>query len=402
MTAPVLVPAAGLTPFILAALRERQLPKTRPSALFLALGLTGVYLLANASWSLAPRSSYATVGTYAMLVATAYVAINGLTDLRPAVRQVLALGIAAGVAVGAAILLFEVSTGLLLRRALASVFPALRPGPLQFQVDGGVVTSILPEVLNRTTSALTLCVWPVLLLVGRLDAARWVKALLYIALAGGVAGIYVSEHQTSMLAVLGSALAFAICLLSRPIGLSLTALGWTTATLLVVPLCMLAYAGGAYHVQWLPNTARERIVIWGYTTEQIPKAPMLGVGLGTSRVLNEQTRSVRDYAPGTDYRRTTRGHSHNIYLQAWFETGAVGAGLLFVLGLLVLNAIKGAAAAAQPYLAATFVASALVAASSFSLWAPWFMACFALVAILGWLAALLTEDEGSSAPQSHR
>jgi O-antigen ligase len=116
---------------------------------------------------------------------------------------------------------------------------------------------------------------------------------------------------------------------------------------------------------------------------------VLGVGIATPRVLNERTRNISEFAPGSEYKRSTRSHSHNLYLQVWFETGAVGAGMLLVLGLLVLRSLQAAAEVARPYLYAAFVTSALIGASSFSLWAPWFMASFALAVILAGVGAAL-------------
>jgi O-antigen ligase len=95
-------------------------------------------------------------------------------------------------------------------------------------------------------------------------------------------------------------------------------------------------------------------------------------------------------APGTDFRLTTSLHSHNAYLQAWYETGAVGAAILMAVGLLVLRSVGEAPSHAQPYLYATFVSCALMGGASFSLWQTWFMASLGLVAVfatLGWALA---------------
>src|SRR4029450_11808593 len=91
--------------------------------------------------------------------------------------------------------------------------------------------------------------------------------------------------------------------------------------------------------------------------------------------------------PGSEFRLTTGLHSHNGYLQTWYEAGAVGATLLLAFGLLVLRSLAAAPTGAQPYLYASFVACALMGGSSFSLWQPWFMAALGLAAVfagLGW------------------
>ena len=79
-------------------------------------------------------------------------------------------------------------------------------------------------------------------------------------------------------------------------------------------------------------------------------------------------------APGSEFRLTTGLHSHNGYLQTWYEAGAVGAAFLLAIRPSGAQVAGSAPAEAQPYLYATFVACALMGGSSFSLWQPWFMA----------------------------
>ncbi len=45
----------------------------------------------------------------------------------------------------------------------------------------------------------------------------------------------------------------------------------------------------------------------------------------------------------------------------------------------------------QPYLAATFAAGALLIATAYSIWAPWFMASLAMASIFAALGAGLPE-----------
>ena len=160
--------------------------------------------------------------------------------------------------------------------------------------------------------------------------------------------------------------------------------------MLVVPLATLAYHSELYLAAWMPHSAQHRIVIWGHTSNQIAKAPILGSGINTARALNDPAGYDAPLAPGSDFRLTTGLHSHNVYLQAWYETGAVGALLLLAIGLLVLSALTRAPRDVQPYLYATFATCALLGGTSFSLWQPWFMASFGFAAgfaMLGWALA---------------
>jgi hypothetical protein len=48
----------------------------------------------------------------------------------------------------------------------------------------------------------------------------------------------------------------------------------------------------------------------------------------------------------------------------------------------------------QPYLAAAFVCGALLIASAYSIWAPWFMASLAMASIFALLGIALPESRG--------
>jgi O-antigen ligase len=160
--------------------------------------------------------------------------------------------------------------------------------------------------------------------------------------------------------------------------------------MLVVPVATLAYHSHLYLSPWLAHSAQHRIVIWGYTSTLIAKAPILGSGINTARALNDPDGYDTPLAPGSDFRLTTNLHSHNGYLQTWYETGAVGALILLGFGLLVLNSLARAPTEVQPYLYATFATCALLGGTSFSLWQPWFMASFGFAAgfaMLGWALA---------------
>ena len=80
-------------------------------------------------------------------------------------------------------------------------------------------------------------------------------------------------------------------------------------------------------------------------------------------------------------------HAHNVFLQVWYELGAVGARLFCALGLAVLAAIARAARPAQAYLAAGFASASVIGAFTWGLWQPWFLAAFVFSAMLAILAA---------------
>jgi hypothetical protein len=70
----------------------------------------------------------------------------------------------------------------------------------------------------------------------------------------------------------------------------------------------------------------------------------------------------------------------------WFETGAVGAGILLCFGLLTLRSIGFQDEGARPALFATFAICTVIAATGFSAFAPWVVASFAVSALFAALA----------------
>jgi O-antigen ligase len=168
--------------------------------------------------------------------------------------------------------------------------------------------------------------------------------------------------------------------------------GWVAANVLAVPAAWLLYSAEAHRAQWLPESARHRVVIWRHTAELVHKAPLLGAGVAAARALDAAGEEGQ-VAPGTHFKLSTDLHSHNAYLQVWFEAGAVGAAIVLGLGLTVLWGLRAFAAEAQPYLAATFTACALLVAFAYSIWAPWFMATLAMVAIFAALGAAVQRPQ---------
>jgi hypothetical protein len=83
--------------------------------------------------------------------------------------------------------------------------------------------------------------------------------------------------------------------------------------------------------------------------------------------------------PGQAFPQWTGRHGHNIYLQTWYELGAIGAGLLLAMGLLILSWLGTLARPGQDYAAAAFVCASVMCASSFGMWQAWFIAATMLV-----------------------
>ena len=91
------------------------------------------------------------------------------------------------------------------------------------------------------------------------------------------------------------------------------------------PVCNLAVATSRRYTnrnqEAVEETEWHRVVVWGYTAEQIMRRPILGVGVNSTEPLDmarpdaERSRKIE----GTRYEARTGGHPHSFYLQVLYE-----------------------------------------------------------------------------------
>jgi O-antigen ligase len=393
--APMAAPAILfliVAPLVVEGMSARDVLTHRPSAASSVLLVATLYLIVNASWSMSPPVGYAAAATLACVGGVIHLANGALIESGNRLVRAMSIGLCAGLLAGAAFICVEVVSAQSVLRIVTTLLPAMRPHERHMLMENGWVVFLEPSILNRSLAIMTLLIWPALLLIGvGLGLPRRQRIWLLLAFVPLAGAILRSEHATSKIALAGGALTFILFTAAPALTRRLIVVGWAAATLLVVPAASLAYSSGLYQSEWLASTAKQRIVIWGYTSEQVVKAPWFGVGLGTTRTLHHDPTQVRERAPGTNYERTTHWHTHNDFLQTWYEAGAVGAVLLFAIGLMTMRSMARVESVAQPYLHAAFVSCALMAASSFSLWQPWFLASFGSVAVFSMVAAHCTE-----------
>ena len=342
----------------------------------------GCYITVNASWSADIAQAYGKVLFYWVVVALVFLAIAGLPKLGAQVLGYIQQAILAATAIGAGVLFFEVLSHGLIERVLFSNITWLRPDPKHIQVVDGRVTAIGPYMLNRNMAALCLVIWPSLLMLRTLCGTHMARhvgvALLTVA---GVAILW-SDHATSVIAITLGGLTFVGMSLAARAMRALIVVAWTAAALLAAPIASLAFDHQLQLAEWLPQTARNRIILWGYTANEIKKAPLLGVGVASTRELDEARAPTAARPEGYGYALRTGRHSHSIFMQTWYELGGLGAVLLLVIGLLGLKVLWRLPHVDQPMAFAGFVAAVTIGASSWGMWQTWFMAAYGIWAVL--------------------
>jgi O-antigen ligase len=306
--------------------------------LALALGLLIGWCLLTALWSFHPLASANLALRVGLLILALLYLIALAQMLRQEQRVWVARGFCLGFAVTVAIVAIELSFG-------APIFTLL---------DGPAGSDYAAfSRLNRGVSALAVLVWPLAALV-------WQKRLhgLALALPPAVLGLaLLSQSAASMLALAVGLLAAAAASLGRGatrVVLAVAVVGTLLGTPLVVGLLQQA---GLERADFVPETGRYRIHVWGVVTERIAERPVAGWGFDTSPDL--PTGDAQPFRPGET---VIPQHPHNGALQIMVEVGAVGS-LLAVLVLFVVGQRIDRLPRPQRSSAAAMLITVLVSAS---------------------------------------
>ena len=239
-----------------------------------------------------------------------------------------------------------------------------------------------------------LSAWPAILMLLFAAKLRHPQALAAIFSAVSFTAILLSNHASSQIALLCSTTILILAWRAPVFALRIAAAFWCLGFALALPISFLAYNAGPQLRESLPASYHARIMIWGYTSEQTLDQPWLGKGVATTRTQNsERASGVREQSEGHRFEGTTGHHGHSIFVQTWYELGAVGAVLFAIAGALVILAATTLARNAQPLAAATFSAFASIAAFAWGMWQTWWICAAAAAAIYVCLAARLQSLE---------
>ncbi|HEY5796893.1 MAG TPA: O-antigen ligase family protein [Bosea sp. (in: a-proteobacteria)] len=138
----------------------------------------------------------------------------------------------------------------------------------------------------------------------------------------------------------------------------------------------------ALHEKLAGSHTRERTDIWLSFGEAILARPLLGSGFGTSSTLDRHPVALAVSPPHRPMLAV--GHPHSAPMQAWVETGAIGAALLAFAGLAFLYRLRHLPVqdlAPRLALAASAFAVASVAHGA---WQGWWIAVLAAAALWLW------------------
>jgi hypothetical protein len=358
-----------------------------------------LYALLSATWAEVPELALEKA-CVALLIAAATISIVSMirAETRPNLLH-MGEGVCIGLFVGLLYLLIELLTDqsikLWLYRAIGLGPEDLNP-PSFFKWDGKNLLTISKEDLTRNIAPAVLFLWPAVTMIKGARGSPWRRAgaILLVLLTATV--VTMSPHESSKLALGVSLGAFGLAHLSLRWAGRLTMLAWVLACLAVVPAALLAHRLELHNSPWLQGSARHRIIIWNFTAEKMLESPWFGIGANMTYVLGPEIERETPSLLGETQKRTLSIHSHNIYLQTWFELGLVGATLLTLVGLSILSAMRSLAPLVQPYAYATFASAATMAAASYGMWQYWFMALYGFCLVTFGIGARLLAQRSAT------
>lgn len=230
--------------------------------------------------------------------------------------------------------------------------------------------------LGRGLITLAQFAWPVVGLMAVMLRRGWALAAVFLAVLIWTA---VQTRISLLLPALLVSGAFAALAWRAPkIGLTM-AFGVAVASILFAP--MMGWLSGLAPESMqaaLPASWEHRLRMWHYAGQRIAESPIVGHGFDASR-------SYQDTYVARDGRDVTivSLHPHNIGLQVWLETGAIGALLLggTLLGVgraLLANFATPARAAA---LSGAVVVIAINGAMTIGAWQYWWWGTILLAAM---------------------
>lgn len=343
---------------------------------------------ASALWSADPGESALRAALAALLILIVIAGAHWTAAAPPERLHPVVKGALVGLGIGLAFILVESLTDQWLTTVAMRKLELLRPGGNKhLSIEDGAIRGVGEYVLNRPLTAMSIFLWPGLLLLASRTPplnTRWLR--LVLVLAAGAAVIF-SVHESSKLAFLAGLAIYALASFRLGIGRRAVIAGWTAMALLVIPLAQGLYAADLHKAEWLPLSARARVVLWHYTAEQYLEAPLIGIGARSTKIEFQQRDTQAEWPQGYPYPLQTGRHSHNVFLQTWYELGVVGAVFMFIAGLATIRAISRLVLSAQPYALAAFASVTAMASSSYGLWQSWFLALLAFAAIFTFLGS---------------
>lgn len=277
-------------------------------------------------------------------------------------------GLRGGLALGAGLLLIEITLN-------GPIYYALINVRLDTYANGAFW-------LNAANVLLILLAWPALMSVK--PSTRLITTI--VALAALMFYAISLRHFTAVVAIgLGGAVALAVWAQSRKIA-AFVAAGVIVGSL-AFPITIGHFADEYGTIDGQPsisNTVQHRYAIWSFVSDRIAEHPLIGWGMNASKTVPHAHDKIW-IGNNEAYVERLPLHPHNLSLQTWLELGLPGLILLIVAEGLIIHRILASAVHRTSVALALgqFTAALTFASLSYGLWQAWWIATL-------WIAASLS------------
>ena len=358
-----------------------------PWAEWLTLGgLLVAYIAISNFWSADTRATIMTAWLIGALIVVTYGGLLLISRCPTAWLEHMTRTMLIAVIAALSFFIFENLTNHALERVVFWPFRAIRFGADGVWFDRTTVIEISDTSIRWRMPALGFLLWPALLicslqLKNSTTPVVWCLQAVLVGAAGWM--MWYSYHRTSVVALMVAIVVFAAASW-RPVEVRRLLSGaWLAGFVLIIPMALMLFSFNLHRDPRLANSLDARIILWAHTAQQVAKHPFRGVGAAATKLLDDRnfTAAEATTPAGFVYLWRTGPHAHNIFLQSWFELGALGTILFAAFGFYILNLTARAPLATQPYLQAAFAAVATTGSASFGLFEPWFMGTFAMCAL---------------------
>ena len=330
----------------------------RPLAI--GLGLLVLWSATASLWSFDPSRSLVLslrVGGIFLAALMLHALIGGIR--RPDLRRRMGVCLVAGLCLALGLMIIELVFGF----------------PLGHAIRGAADLGGDPAVwLNRGATALAILCWPGAAVLWR-ARSRW-AAVTLICVAFGV--LCFLSSLAAVVGLAAAALVAAAALAYPKAGRALLVLATLAAVIGSPVLAQKFYEHDWQTAGWLPFSAQHRVEIWHFSLARIAERPLTGWGFDSARAMKHVADDIE--ASG---RSPVALHPHNAPLQIQLELGLAGMVLALGLSWLLIRGLEALPPPERAFGQAGYVATLVVACTSFGMWQNWWLAlmCWAAIAI---------------------
>jgi O-antigen ligase len=388
----LLVAAALLGPYVRKTRDWRHLLRpTREVALF--AGVAG-YALVSAVWAVDPGAAIEKSALLFAAIVVTYAAARTIRTIDNVEQN--ARAFAVGVFLGAIFVLLELLTKGAITRFVVNRIDWLRPeNAKHVKIFQGEIIAFKSAEFRQSAALLVFHFWPALLTLRNVTGRSWRTVFFSIIMIVAIAApIFLSDRMSSQLALITSLIVFPFAFKWRSGTIRALAAAWCVSFVVILPTALMAYKAELHLADWVPESARARLILWEVTAEGVSKRPLFGIGAASTPAVSVP-REQATQPEGFVFPRTTGKHAHNLFLQTWYELGLIGVVLVAAAGAFLALRILVLPVAAQPFAAAAFAAVLVTVFTSFSMWQGWFISAVSLTLLYLLIAAQGARDLNS-------